>query len=78
MKCNIFEDNKSCIQLAKAPRMNPRTKYIALKYNYFRSYESSGLVEIEHVDTEEQIADIFTKALDEGKFKYLQEKLCGF
>ena len=63
MKCKIFKDNKSCIQLAKAPRMNPRTKYIALKYHHFRSYVSSGLVEIEQVTTEEQISDIFTKAI---------------
>ena len=70
--CTIFEDNKSCIQLAKAPRMNPCTKYIALKYHHFRSYVASRLVQIEHVDTNEQIADIFTKGLDEGKFNYLR------
>ena len=30
IKCTVFEDNKSCIQLAKAPRMNLQTKYIVL------------------------------------------------
>ena len=28
--CRLFEDNSSCLALAKAPRMNPRTKYIIL------------------------------------------------
>ena len=42
-----------------------KKNYIALKYHHFRLYVSLGLVKIEHVDTKEQVADIFTKALDE-------------
>ena len=78
IKCTVFEDNNSCIALAKAPRMNPRTKYIALKYHHFRSYVSSKLVSIEYIATEEQSADIFTKALDEKQFLYLRKKICGY
>ena len=78
IKCTVFEDNNSCIALAKAPRMNPRTKYIALKYHHFRSYVSSKLVSIEYVSTNEQSADIFTKALEEKQFLHLRKKICGY
>ena len=36
--CQVFEGNRSCLALAKALQMNPRTKYIALKYHHFRSF----------------------------------------
>ena len=78
IKCSVFEDNNSCIALAKAPRMNPRTKYIALKYHHFRNYVSSKLVSIEHIASEEQPADIFTKALDEKQFLRLRKKICVY
>ena len=57
--CKLFEDNKSAFVLAKAPQMNPRTKYISLKYHHFRSYVSNKLVTILPISTEEQTADIF-------------------
>ena len=34
VKCKIFEDNTSCITVAKAPSMTPRTKHIALKFHF--------------------------------------------
>eukprot|EP00956_Cyclotella_meneghiniana_P030036 scaffold74624_cov50-Cyclotella_meneghiniana.AAC.2 len=36
--CKIFEDNQSCIKMAVAPKMTPRTKHIALKYNHFKRF----------------------------------------
>ena len=76
--CKLFEDNKSALALAKAPQMNPRTKYISLKYHHFRSYVANKLVTILPISTEEQTADIFTKVLPDNKFFYLREKLCGY
>ena len=78
VKCTISEDNQSCIALAKAPRMNPRTKYISLKYHHFREYVKNGRVNIEYIKTGEQLADIFTKPLPTSTFTYLRSKLCGW
>ena len=78
INCTLFEDNNSCLALAKALRMNPRTKYIALKYHHFRGYVSNGLVNIKYIETNKQTTDIFTKALDKKQFVYLRKKLCGF
>ena len=76
--CTVFEDNHSCIEIAKSPRMRPRTKHIALKYHHFREKVLPGMVNILPVDTNNQIADIFTKALDEKQFRYLRMKLNGW
>ena len=56
--CTIFEDNKGCIDLVKAPRMRPRTKHIALKYHHFRAHIGKT-ISINYIDTKDQIADIF-------------------
>ena len=76
--CKLFEDNKSALALAKAPQMNPRAKYISLKYHHFRSYVANKLVTILPIATDEQTADIFTKVLPDTKFFHLRKKLCGY
>jgi hypothetical protein len=70
----VFEDNRSCVDLIKAPKMNPRTRYIAIKYHHFREHVRSGQIKIEWIDTARQIADIFTKPLSASKFVFLRER----
>ena len=76
--CKVFEDNRSCIKVAESPKFTPRTKHIAIKYHHFRKFVSDGTIQISHIDTKEQIADIFTKPLDEATFVYLRAKLMGW
>ena len=78
MLCKLFEDNNGALILAKEYKFRPRTKHIALKYHHFRWHVKQGLVEILPIDTKEQLADQFTKALDEQTFKYLRYKLMGW
>ena len=40
IKCTVFEDNNRAIELARAPKMRPRTKRIGLKYYFFRNMVS--------------------------------------
>ena len=77
IRCNIFEDNKGCIDLVTTPKIRPRTKHIALKYHHFRSFVQNKTITIEYVDTKDQIADIFTKALSDAQFAVLRMKLMG-
>ena len=78
VKCKVFEDNNGAIELAKAPKILPRTKHIALKYYHFREHVWKGLLEINLIDTLEQLADIFTKALAFPIFNYLRKKMMGW
>ena len=78
VKCKVFEDNTSCISVAKAPSMTPRTKHIALKYHHFRSFVKSGAIDIRSIGTTEQTADILTKPLSGELFIYLRKKMMGW
>ena len=62
-RCNVWEDNKSCIKVPKNLKFTPRKKHIAIKYHHFRRFVSDGTVIINSMNTYEQIADIFTKPL---------------
>ena len=78
VKCTMFEDNIGALELAKAPKMCPRTKHITIKYHHFRSKVASSKVDIQHVDTKNQIANIFTKGLPRFDFKQLRMMLLGW
>ena len=73
--CKLFEDNNGALELATSPRYRPRTKHIAIKYHHFREHVTKGKVSIQPIDTKQQIADIFTKALPAPSFAYLRQKL---
>ena len=78
VQCKIFQDNNSCISVATSPKLTPRTKHISLKYHHFKRFVTMKIIEILHIDTREQTADIFTKPLDKELFEYLRHKLCGW
>ena len=65
-KC--FEDNAGCLELATAPKLRPRTRHIAIKYHHFLSHvkndeNPNGILELKYTQSEDQQADLFTKAL---------------
>ena len=76
--CKDFEDNNGALALAEAPTMKPRTKHINLKYHHFKTAVNKGMIMLEKVATEEQIADIGTKPLEPKVFEYLRKKLVGW
>ena len=76
--CKVFEDNAGAIEIAKVPKMRPRAKHLNIKYHRFREEVKKGTVSIYHVGTKDQIADIFTKPLDESLFKSLRVKVMGW
>ena len=78
ISADVYEDNRGALELAKVPKLRPRTKHIALKYHHFREHVRNGKVRINAIDTKEQIADIFTKGLPKDAFVYLRYKLCGW
>ena len=68
----ILCDNKSAIAMAKNPVFHNRTKHIARKHHFIRDVVEDTQIDIVYCKTEEQIADIFTKALPKDKFEYFR------
>ena len=70
----VFEDNKGCIELVNTPKMRPRTKHIGLKYHHFRQHVADKTVTVQYIDTKDQIADLFTKAMADPQFNALRDR----
>ena len=70
-KVFIYCDNLSSIQLARNPVFHAWTKHIEFHYYFIQERVLAGDIDLVYIDTDEQVADIFTKALG-------AEKLCRF
>ena len=64
--------------MAAMPKMTLRSKHIALHYHFFREYIAKGEVDVKHVLTDLQIADILTKGLGDVKFEKLRKLMMGW
>lgn len=71
----ILCDNKSAIAMAKNPVFHNRTKHIARKHHFIRDAVEDKEIDVIYCRTEDQVADIFTKALPKDKFEYFRELL---
>ena len=69
------EDNQGKIALAVAPQMQPCMKHTPIKYYHLQSFVRNGDIYIQHIETKEQIMDIFMKPLYFEFFGYLCYKL---
>jgi hypothetical protein len=59
----LLIDNQSALQVAKNPEHHGRMKHLDLCFYWLRDEVGKGYIQIEYVPTQEQIADILTKAL---------------
>ncbi|GJU57641.1 hypothetical protein Tco_1235407 [Tanacetum coccineum] len=70
-KIPIFCDNTNAIAISNNPVLHSRTKHIDIKYHFIRDHILKGDIELYFIPTQYQLADIFTKPLDEPMFKRL-------
>ena len=75
--CKVFEDNSGALELARLPKLRPRTKHINVCYHHFREHVRLGLIKIHHVATDEQTADVLTKPLAQNLFCRHRAAICG-
>ncbi|WVZ70160.1 LOW QUALITY PROTEIN: hypothetical protein U9M48_018848 [Paspalum notatum var. saurae] len=74
-KIPLLCDNESVVKLANNPVQHARTKRIDIGHHFLRDHEAKGDIAIHHVSSENQLADIFTKPLDESRFCDLRSEL---
>jgi cell wall assembly regulator SMI1 len=67
--------SSNTIRMADNPVEHSRTKHIAIRYHFLRDHQQKGDIEIAYINTKEQLADIFTKPLDEQTFNKLRHEL---
>ena len=70
-----FDGYESAIKIADNPVEHNRTKHIDIRHHFLRDHVAREDIEIFHVGTEKKLADIFTKPLDEARFRELRHEL---
>ena len=76
--CTVFEDNEGAYELARMPKMRPRTKHINVKYHHFRHHVKCGKISIKKVRTTDQLADCFTKMCATHLFRKFRLSFMGW
>ena len=71
----IYCDNLSSIQLAHNPVFHARVKHIEVHHHFVRERVLDGDIDLTYVRTDEQVADIFTKALGAEKLRRFRAML---
>jgi hypothetical protein len=68
-------DNESAVKLTNNPVQHAGTKHIDVHHHFIRDHQQKEDISIENVGTNDQLAGIFTKSLDEKKFCKLRNEL---
>ena len=74
-KTPLLCDNESAIKIAHNPVQHSMTKHIAIRHHFIREHVSKGGIDLCFVGAQDQLADIFTKPLDEPTFRKLRHEL---
>ncbi|GAU16794.1 hypothetical protein TSUD_200370 [Trifolium subterraneum] len=72
---DVFCDNNSTIKLSKNPVLHGRSKHIDIRFHFLRNLSGEGMIELKHCTSQNQLADIMTKALKLEAFERLRERL---
>nr|GEU46379.1 retrovirus-related Pol polyprotein from transposon TNT 1-94 [Tanacetum cinerariifolium] len=74
-KIPMYSDNKSAIALCCNNVQHSRSKHIDIRYHFIKKQVENGVIELYFVNTEYQLADLFTKALGRDIIEFLINKL---
>lgn len=68
-------DNQGAIRCAHNPELHRKMKHIYIRFRLVKRAQESGVIDARYVNSQDQIATIFTKPLPLPKFQYLRKKL---
>nr|GEV27509.1 hypothetical protein [Tanacetum cinerariifolium] len=71
MNTYIYIDNNSAICIVKNPVYHSKTKHIEIRHHFIRDIFEKKIISVDHIHTDENVADLLTKPFDAGRFQYL-------
>nr|ADE10067.1 rve [Tremella fuciformis] len=71
----ILNDNQAAILLSKNPVQHDRSKHIDIRYHFIREKVEHGDITLNHVATEHNLADLFTKSLPADRHQKLSKAI---
>ncbi|XP_062093458.1 uncharacterized protein LOC133799460 [Humulus lupulus] len=70
-------DNTSAINISKNLIQHSRTKHIDIRHNFIRELVENKTLILEYIETDKQIADIFTRSLDSIRNPWHEHDVSG-
>nr|GFA16219.1 Gag-Pol polyprotein [Tanacetum cinerariifolium] len=74
-KIPMYCNNKNAIDLCCNNVQHSLSKHIDIRYHFIKEQVENGVIELYFVNTEYQLADLFTKALGRDRIEFLTTKL---
>ena len=70
----LYCDNQGAIKVTNNPELHKKMKHVELIFRYVQQSQRTGIIDARYVESKNQVADIFTKALPTPSFQYLRQK----
>ncbi|GKA46909.1 putative ribonuclease H-like domain-containing protein [Tanacetum coccineum] len=71
MNTKIYIDNESIICIVKNPVFHSKTKHIEIRHHFIRDAYEKKLIQVLKIHTDDNVADLLTKAFDVSRFNFL-------
>ncbi|GJX65526.1 putative ribonuclease H-like domain-containing protein [Tanacetum coccineum] len=71
MHTKIYIDNESTLCIVKNPVFHSKTKHIEIRHHFIRDSNEKKLIQMIKIHTDQNVADLLTKAFDVSRFQYL-------
>ncbi|KAJ9541902.1 hypothetical protein OSB04_028408 [Centaurea solstitialis] len=71
----IYCESENAIAITSNPVQHSKTKHIDIRYHFIKDNVEKSNIEMFFVQTDYQLANLFTKPLDEKRFNFLVSKL---
>ncbi|GKB53916.1 putative ribonuclease H-like domain-containing protein, partial [Tanacetum coccineum] len=71
MNTKIYIDNESTICIVKNLVYHSKTKHIAIRHHFIRDAYEKKLIQVLKIHTDDNVADLLTKAFDVSRFQFL-------
>ncbi|GKA29940.1 putative ribonuclease H-like domain-containing protein [Tanacetum coccineum] len=71
MNTKIYIDNESIICIVKNLVFHSKTKHIEIRHHFIRDSHEKKLIQVIKIHTDQNVADLLTKAFDVSRFNYL-------
>ena len=68
-------DNKAAIAFSDNTAFKTKLKHIDVRQEWVQTLRNKSIIETKHIKSEENLADIFTKILDEATFTRLRDRI---
>ena len=68
----LYGDNQGSLSLTKTPGKHNRTTHIDIRYHFIRDYVARNVISVQHVPSDDNVADALTKPMPRNK----SEKFC--